>query len=52
MIHEVTKTEMGMQLLERKGLTKHVKEVLDSPESTALDIRSVLWSLGYYGSTR
>jgi len=43
---------MGMQLLERKGLTKHVNNVLNNPESTPLDMRSVLWCLGYYGSTK
>lgn len=43
---------MGMNLLEKKQLTKHTKQVLDNHQSTALDVRSVLWSLGYYGSTK
>ena len=43
---------MGMQLLEKKGFTEHAKLVLDSSERSALDVRSVLWSLGYYGSTK
>jgi hypothetical protein len=48
----MTKTEMGMLLLEKKGLTSHARAVLQDEHSSALDIRSVLWSLGYYGSTR
>lgn len=41
-----------MQFVDRKKLTAHTKNVLDNPDSTALEIRSVLWSLGYYGSDK
>lgn len=52
LIQEITKTELGMQFLQKKNITNHAKNILDSQESTALEIRSVLWSLGYYGSDK
>jgi hypothetical protein len=41
-----------MQFLEKKRLIAHATNVLDNAESTALEVRSVLWSLGYYGSDK
>ena len=41
-----------MQFLEDKQFNLHARAILDSTVSSALDTRSVLWSLGYYGSTQ
>lgn len=36
LIQEITKTDLGMQFLERKQLTIHSKRILESPYSSTV----------------
>ena len=51
LIQELTKNEKGMAFLESKSITEHAKWVLRNASHEIQEVRSVLWSLGYYGST-
>lgn len=51
-IQYITKTEKGRAFLASKNILQHAKSVLENKESIAQDMRAVLWSIGYYGSTQ